>query len=113
MNEILGTIISSVIGGLIVGAINLVFFHRQKVLEKKVERLERERLDKLEQKIDEHINSDPSKACMVQFEYLTATISEMSGKLDKLLSSDAVQTTDIKNIKETISEMKYNARSKK
>ena len=113
MNDILGAIISSVIGGLIVGIINLVFFHRQKVLEKKVERLERERLNSLEQKIDEHIKSDPSKACMVQFEIINKYMADIRNKLDKLLESDAAQTADIQHLKDGLAELKYDFRKKR
>ena len=109
MNEI----ISSVIGGMIVGAINLLFFHKQKVLEKKLDRLENDRLQKVEAKLDEHLANDVSKACVVQFKAINDSMTNIQKKLDKLLASDATQTADIQHLKEGLAELKYDFRNKK
>ena len=109
MNEI----ISSIIGGVIVCAVNLLFFHKQKVLEKKLDRLENYRLQKIEAKLEEHLTNDVSKACVVQFKTINANMANIQKKLDKLLESDATQTADIQHLKDGLAELKYDFRKQK
>lgn len=104
----LANLLSGALGAALVALIDFLFLKKQDKLEDRVKTLETEKVDKLAEKFEKHVDSDQSQRIAAILETISGRLAKIEDSVQRALESNASQESRLVSVERAINNHEKN-----